>query len=544
MSSPWEDGNPEAKICILTDAPGRSEVRLRKPLVGPSGQLFDDCLHRAKMVRRECYIVSVFPDTIKKDKSGKTAYDRNGDILWTAKNGLSEKGQEIAANSLKRVSDSSANVVVPLGNIALSCVFGDDRIMKWRGSILEGTEIIGQKKVVPTVDPTACLRGQYLWRHLLISDLDKARQESKTEELNLLERDLIVGPGFSDVVSFLKECLKAPEVGFDIECTNHQVHCFSFATTPTRCMSVPIVKANGSDYWSLEQEEEIWLLVARILGDPTIAKVMQNGIFDTGFMLQQMNIHTRGPLYDTMVLHHIMFPDFPKGLDFLCSMHTREPYYKDEGKMWKNPGANIEQFWRYNAKDSATTLEIWNALWPDAKEQGFERCYTDTVDMFPALLYMMIRGFPIDTERLAETNEEVTKKIKEAHEKLREVSDYEFNPASPKQCQEYFYVHKGLKPYVSRTTGRPTTDDKAMSRILRKGHQEARYVQEIRALSKLHGTYLEVSFDKDNRVRCSYNPRGATTGRLSSSKTIFGTGLNLQNLHPDFKGFMVASQEE
>ena len=161
--------------------------------------------------------------------------------------------------------------------------------------------------------------------------------------------------------------------------------------------------------------------------------------------------------------------------------------------------------------------------------------------MFPCLLYMMTRGIAVDVDRLKETKIDVQKKIKEREDELEKVADYPFNPASPKQCQEYFYSHKGHKPYVSRSTGRPTTDDKAMSRIFRRfRYPEAKLVQELRSLNKLSGTYLEVEYDKDERVRCSYNPRGTTTGRLSSSKTIFGTGMNLQNLHPEFKGFLVA----
>jgi hypothetical protein len=49
-----------------------------------------------------------------------------------------------------------------------------------------------------------------------------------------------------------------------------------------------------------------------------------------------------------------------------------------------------------------------------------------------------------------------------------------------------------------------------------------------------------VAFDADGRLRCSWNPRGTKFGRLSSSQTIFGTGMNLQNLSPKFKGFIVA----
>jgi hypothetical protein len=68
--------------------------------------------------------------------------------------------------------------------------------------------------------------------------------------------------------------------------------------------------------------------------------------------------------------------------------------------------------------------------------------------------------------------------------------------------------------------------------------KEASLVQEIRRLNKLLGTYVDVTLDEDSILRCFYDPRGTWGGRLSSSKTLWGTGLNMQNLHPAFKYFI------
>jgi len=112
------------------------------------------------------------------------------------------------------------------------------------------------------------------------------------------------------------------------------------------------------------------------------------------------------------------------------------------------------------------------------------------------------------------------------------------NVNSPKACQTYFYILKGIKPYYDN--GNVTTNNKAMQRIARLGFPEAKLVQKIRGLRKLKGTYLDINFDKDNRLRCSYNPVGTTTGRLSSSKTIFGTGTNFQNIPKSIREFLIA----
>jgi DNA polymerase I-like protein with 3'-5' exonuclease and polymerase domains len=69
-------------------------------------------------------------------------------------------------------------------------------------------------------------------------------------------------------------------------------------------------------------------------------------------------------------------------------------------------------------------------------------------------------------------------------------------------------------------------------------------MQDVRTLNKLGSGYLDVQLDPDERLRCSYNPRGTKFGRLSSSETVMGTGLNMQNLDPSFKAFIVPDEED
>ena len=192
----------------------------------------------------------------------------------------------------------------------------------------------------------------------------------------------------------------------------------------------------------------------------------------------------------------------------------------------------------YNVLDAACTLEIWEAQEELLKDPKWRLPYDLTMSLYKPLTHFMNRGIQVNLEALQETKKEVEQKITEVQNKLDEIAGYHLNPNSSKACQDYFYKQKGLKPYLNK--GRPTTDDLAMARLARQGFREASLIQEIRGLLKLKGTYLEMLFDEDNRVRCSYNIRGTLTGRLSSSQTIFGTGGNFQNIPPQMKKFLVA----
>jgi len=537
-SSPWCEGDPNSKIALVAEAPGRTEMRGGRPLIGPAGKVFDECLHQAGIARRACYIINVFPICV--DKSGDGIFSNN-ELLWSSRRSFTEEGMKFANKTLEKLRECGANVVVPLGGVAADLLCSKKKIMKWRGSIL-WSQGVG-KKAVLSVHPAACLKGQYTLRYTIIADLKRAREESESPEYKPPQRDLIINPTFSEAIDFMDSMNDSgtKRIATDIEVLNHQVSCFSLTDSPDYAMCIPLIDEEGNHRWSEGQETEIWLTYAELLGNPDIMKINQNIVFDMAVLYQKNHIIFRGPIGDTMVAQHLMYPDFPKGLDFIVSIHTREPYYKDEGKIWLKPHPDIREFWGYSCKDSACALDAWGPLEAEMEQGGYRATHDFTVAMYPSLVYMMSRGMKVDRESLDETKDSISNKIKEVGAALERVAERPFNPLSPKQCQEYFYVTKGIKPYVSRATGNVTTDDKAMARIFRRyGLPEAKLVQEIRALKKLHGTYLDVRMDGDNRLRCSYNPRGTWTGRLSSSATVFGTGLNMQNLHPDFKGFLVA----
>lgn len=204
-----------------------------------------------------------------------------------------------------------------------------------------------------------------------------------------------------------------------------------------------------------------------------------------------------------------------------------------------------EEFLRYSALDSACMMEIHNKFWDDIAEQEYTRTYDMTIDLLPVLTFMQTRGMKVNHTLLAETRTEVLASAAEKQRELDALVGRALNVNSPKQCAQYFYVELGFAPIFKSKTKALTTDDSAMQRLVRgkigqPSCRQAKLVQEIRGLQKLYGTYLNITFDEDDRLRGAYNPRGTKFGRLSSSQTVFGTGMNYQNLPQEFKKFLVA----
>jgi len=197
----------------------------------------------------------------------------------------------------------------------------------------------------------------------------------------------------------------------------------------------------------------------------------------------------------------------------------------------------------YNALDCACTLQAHDAFWHEIDQYGYRWAYDFTMSLFEPLIFMQSRGLKVNFENLEKTKIDITAAIDRAQEELNTLCGRELNANSPKQVANYLYIEKGIPAYYNKNGG-VTTDDKALQRIARgtakrAGLREARLIQDIRGYVKLYGTYLDIDFDTDGRLRCVYNPRGTKFGRLSSSATVFGTGTNLQNLPQEFKAFIV-----
>lgn len=548
MSSPAESGNPAAEVLLLGEAPAASEIRFNEPFRGQAGDVLNDCMNSAQLPRRNCYILNVWPFQVVKDQFRKEDMYPKGHLgnktylLFNSK-GFTPYGLECAAETIERIKASGANIILAMGKPAMSLCTGDARpIMKWRGSFVWSERF--NKKVMITVHPAATLYGSYVWRYLIISDMEKANADRGFAELRLPDRRLLLEPRLTEVLDYISYCRARGRAATDLEVINHQVSCFSLCVEPSEAMCVPVGDAFGNPIWSEQDEGSIWHAYAGLMGDDKVEKVNQALIsFDAPFLIQQNNIYTRGVLHDTMIAQKVLYPDFNKGLDLICSIYTREPYYKDEGKMWRGTGGDIHQFWRYNAKDAAVALEAWEKQWVELVDGHYLTTYNKRCRIAKALWYMTVRGWKVDQDALHQTHKDVAAKLAGKEAELKAAAKVPFNPFSPKQCASYFYGLLGLAPYKGKSGG-DTTDDKAMSRIYRKHHlPEAKLVQECRALRKLKGTYLEINFDADQRLRCSWDPTGTWTGRLSSSQTVFNTGGNMQNLHPEFRPFMVADDD-
>ena len=525
----------KARICFVFGQPSDADVNIGQILAGNTGALLCELMGVAAIELKDCYFTTVVKHRVK--NMGKE-YIKFGTKLVTTTNAFIEAEAALAAE----LSLCSANVFVPLDDVALYTLTRCKQISKYRGSILPSTLLPG-RKVIGTLSASSCWRN-YIFRHFLIHDLVRIRKESLSAAINLPETTLVIEPTFDESIQYIRQCHLREVIGYDIETARGQLDCFSLAQSTTSSICIPLIK-NGQPYFTLEQEAQILKELAALLKTSHIKKVLQNGIYDNTFMFERYGM-TIVNMEDTMIAHAVLLPDFPKTLAFLCSIYTRHAFYKDDGKLrFKGFQTDDHSFWRYSAQDSLATLEVWYALKRDVERMCLWETYRVHVDLIEPLMEMQWLGSPMDTAAMAAADAAGQLKIDALRLELNDLCGGPINASSPKQLCAYFYKHsaiakyyagevpswpngRNLQPYLKK--GSPTTDVTAMRRLRRRGFPEADIILKIRGIQKFSSTYLKVKLDAKDTLRCSYNPVGANTGRLSSSKSIFGYGCNRQNI--------------
>lgn len=311
-------GSREAKIALVGEAPGAEEDRLLRPFVGPAGTVLETCMHAANIMRSECYITN----TIKVRPKGN-----NIALYYNEKtNQFTAEGKRWITYLAEELADVKANTIVALGKVAMSALTGNRHISTLRGYVMPATAAFSGRKVIPAYHPAASLRGQYILRYYITADLKKAKREGEFPSIERPTRHIVIPTTISECEEWIAYLHNVPAFACDIEVVNFEVSCIGFAPTGELAITIPMYH----NHWSENEEAHLWKKIAELMGNRGVRKVFQNGIFDVNFLLMRCGVHTKGVIDDTMIAHHVMYPEMLKGLGFLVSMYCgAQEYYKD-----------------------------------------------------------------------------------------------------------------------------------------------------------------------------------------------------------------------
>jgi DNA polymerase len=151
----FADGNPDAQIMLIGEAPGAEEDRQGKPFVGRSGQLLDRMLAAIELDRTKVYIANTVP--------------------WRPPGNRAPTPEELAICLPflhRQVELVAPKVILTLGGPAMQTVFSTSvGILKMRGRWSDVSIGSHQVAAMPTLHPAYLLRNpaakQQAWRDML-----------------------------------------------------------------------------------------------------------------------------------------------------------------------------------------------------------------------------------------------------------------------------------------------------------------------------------------------------------------------------------------
>lgn len=543
-----QSGAKSSKIVLVGEAPGAKEEESGQPFIGGSGELLNRMLNTAGISRSDCFITNVCHKRPPENKFDWFMKPANQIYLM----------QGIV--QLKRDLDEiKPNLVIAFGAQALRTLTTKQSIEKWRGSILEST-LCKPLKVIATWHPAYALRI-YDYKAVIELDLRRCAREATFPEIRRPQREYFLNPDAETRKRLYDELYRAAWLGVDIECIETspgvwKLSCVGFSDHAGRAVVIPV------------DTHEDRAFVSGLCTCPA-QKVFQNGSFDVT-VLGQNGITVTGygepgadgkPLgWDTMLGHHTIYTEcagddevsmltrksgkkkqaaIQKGLAFQTSIYTDEPYYKDDGKLWKETG-DINTFWLYNGRDSAVTREIKDVQELDINEMNIKGTLEHEMSLIRPLLSMMNAGVLIDKERHKQLLTKYEGEVANLQKFLEAQVGGLPNAKSPKQMQDLLYNRLGLPVQHKRGSGAITTDKDAINALAAKHpHPVLMSILEIRERRDLIERYLNTAYDKDGRMRCSFDITGTRTGRLASRASIYGSGTNLQNQPEEIRSMYI-----
>tara|TARA_R110002153_G_scaffold274298_2_gene448204 strand:- start:24984 stop:26021 length:1038 start_codon:yes stop_codon:yes gene_type:complete len=318
------------KILFVGDFPEKDDLALGQPFTGRAGQELGKLLSEVGIVRSQSAFTFVFreaPDAFKIENfCGKKA-EVGGKDYTLPPLSMGKYFRPEYLHYLDKLRETIAiaepNLIVALGAVPCWALLSDPKIGKLRGAIasFEGT------KVLPTYSPQA-VAFKYSFRTVLKTDLIKAKREATFPEIRCPEYNIWLPEDLHDVEYIRKLLCAAPEFALDIETRAGQITCIGFSPDGRNSYVIPIAtKTPPFRYWSAKDEPVVRHSIKSILDCPA-QKSGQNGVYDLQYCWRE-GMPVRNYSDDTMLLHHAMYPEMPKGLGFLGATYTNAPSWKE-----------------------------------------------------------------------------------------------------------------------------------------------------------------------------------------------------------------------
>ncbi len=489
-----------AKIAIVGEGPSYEEVSALEPFVGPSGKFLTRLLLEANIERSSCWITNV-------SKYMAPPSPRDKKIpFWTRARSVGIDKDKCIAELRTELQQIKPNVIIALGGTALEALTGKNKIMDWRGSILNGMGF----KVIPTYHPAHILHGEgevkgYYNRQVMLFDLLRAKKESFSPGFESLpKRMLHVARSSHELYDFIQRNKNNRFPSADIEAINCIPVCLGISYNPNEGITIPLWNVDGISTLPDSEIINCWSLLSNLLANNDV--VGANFGYDRD-KIKRLGFIIRSLKSDTMLKAFCINPELPKNLAFNTSIYTNEPFYKNEGMY----DGSLDDLFIGCARDACCTKEVDLAMDTDIDTMGLRKYYENFILPLHSVYHFRNDdtaieqvGFRCDESIRAALLEKYIQWDEDVRYKLFKITGEYVNTSSPKQVSKLLY--EDWKCPVGSGTG-----EEAITSILNSPqvknplHREGmELILEDRRVKKTITSYLYSPTDYDGRMRTSY----------------------------------------
>lgn len=361
MKTIYPKGNPGAPIWVVVETPYPKDAEKGYIFSSGMGYVFDKMMSATGL--RDYYVIARAPDLEDKHSYCIVENELNHyrpPIIIT----LGDSGKHFCPEL--GVKGKSIKGAAPEEKTELD---------KYAGSLLTSKLLSYPHYIIPTYTVDKIVQDWALRDVVVSLDLGKAkseldyfRQHGTLESLP--NRELKFDLSFNETIAYLQYFQTKPMLSIDIESIYHNKNSI-FWPHPGYPISIgiadsPKLGVSFNLWWDDPQNNLVlWRELDKLFR--SVKHLGQNYFhFDAprlsslGFGIDLHNIQ------DTMIRHHILWPELPHKLQFQTRQYTRQPYYKDEGKRWS--AKEQSSLRRYNCLDVCVTYEIY-----EAQELEFEQ---------------------------------------------------------------------------------------------------------------------------------------------------------------------------
>lgn len=532
-------GKGRKKVLFVLEAPGDTEDKLGKNVVGDTGTFLANTLKPEKIILHEdCWTI-------------------NSVNCRPPKNRKPSDHEMLCCRPflLKTIEELKPKHIWLFGGAAVSTYLGDrfkkKAIGRWVGITFPDPE--NGAWVTSLYHPSYLLRNPKD-EHLKATNkryIKKAAQTLgwKPFEFVNYEEQVVILTQFKKVMFHLKRIFRSkPEITIDYEATGlkpyklgHKIYCVSI-DDGERSYVFPLQRPG---HWSQKEYEEIWNLYLDILEDPEIPKTAHSRNMEDSWSTQILGAKkVRG--WDWCTMHTAHLIDTRKnycGLKFQSFIHFGVKGYEDEIKpfLTTDKGAEFnniqnappEKLHLYCGLDTVLTREL-----KKVQQQYLINCpdlkaaRRFTMEGLEGLMEVQNRGIPGDKQYFEAENQRLTKRINrlerliyqnEEVELFKKKTGRSFNYRSTKDLQVLFFDVLNLKP-IKYTNEKETNTAVDKEVLMKMDSKVASNITLCKKFLKIRDTYLAQFFreiTEKERIHPVQNLHIAGTHRSSQNSPNF-----------------------